>query len=694
MKARLFIFLSIFPLILNGQPIIFQEDFDDNNSNWREGTDEYVYREVKNGIYYFHHYREKSYWTSTRSIFIEPTKDFEIEVTIKQERGTEYGYGLIYAANGIDNYHCFLVTSNGYFCVGKSEKGIYKPVINWQKNENVKPINEWNVLKVRKSGDIVKYHVNGIEVGQSGTLKFFGTQLGFLVSRTMNICVDKLLVRQDLPPINLIEKHETYFEKEDLGESVNSNSIELSPVISPDGNTLFFVRKDHPENKGGDDIWFSKYKDGYWGKAKFFDPLNNLGHNSVISVTPSNNMLFLTNTYHPDGSAKGSGFSISRKTSNGWAVPEDVIVKDFYNNNQYIESCLGADGKTLVFTVERDDTHGNRDIYASFWQEDGSWSEPLNLGARINTFADEMSPFLAADGKTLYYSTIGKRGYGNNDIFLSRRLDDSWTNWSEPENLGPSVNTEEWDAYYTLPASGEYAYFASYRSKTGTSDLFRIKLPASAKPKPVVLLYGKVLNKQTNEPVEASISYYNLENGKELGVAQSNPVDGSYKIVLPAGTWYGMVTIKKGYFSINENINLSQEFSTYKELEKNLLMVPVEVGQTARLNNIFFDSNKHELKSQSIPELNLLVKFLKENPGLKIEISGHTDNQGDVDYNQNLSENRAFAVYNYLLKKGIPENKLSAKGYGEIEPVATNETAEGRQLNRRVEFKIMEIKEK
>ncbi|MFA5403843.1 MAG: OmpA family protein [Ignavibacteria bacterium] len=208
------------------------------------------------------------------------------------------------------------------------------------------------------------------------------------------------------------------------------------------------------------------------------------------------------------------------------------------------------------------------------------------------------------------------------------------------------------------------------------------------KPNPVVLIYGRVLNAKTNEPIEAEIKYENLSSGLEAGIANSNPNDGSYKIILPYGNNYGYSAKANGYYSVSENINL-KKFSDYKEIEKNLYLAPIEIGEVVRLNNIFFDFNKYELKPESFPELDRIVKFLTDYPILEIELSGHTDNLGSHDYNQKLSENRANAVAEYLFTKGISRNRIMVIGYGETLPIDTNDTDEGRQKNRRVEFKIL-----
>jgi outer membrane protein OmpA-like peptidoglycan-associated protein len=314
-------------------------------------------------------------------------------------------------------------------------------------------------------------------------------------------------------------------------------------------------------------------------------------------------------------------------------------------------------------------------------KEDGSFSKPKNLGNVINTFDDEANPFLASDGKTLYFASKGHPGYGYFDLFVSKRLDDSWTNWSQPENLGNIINSPGYELSIFLSAKGDKAYIGKDR------DVWEID--NTVKMDPVVLVKGKVYDSKTKNTLSAPILYNSLKNNKELGTAISDPKTGSYSIVLPFGEKYSFMAEKEGYYAVTQNVDLS-DLKEYKEIEVDLYLSPIEKGEVIRLNNIFFASGKYELLSESFAELNILFGLLKDNKSIKIEIAGHTDAVGSDADNMELSKNRANSVLKYLVGKGIASERIISKGYGETKFIAPNTTEEGKQLNRRVEFVILE----
>lgn len=507
---------------------------------------------------------------------------------------------------------------------------------------------------------------------------------------------------------------------EKLSENVNSSYIEHSPIISPDGKYLFFSRQYHPENVGGvedpEDIWYSEWNEEKeeWNIAKNAGPpLNNQGPNFVSSITQENGemILLLGNQYGKKGKMY-SGASMSKLVNGEWANPENIEIENDYNYSSRVDYSLSSNSEVMIVSAERDDTYGGRDLYVSFKQSKNSWSEPKSLGGDINTASDEAAPFLTNDNKSLYFSTKGISGYGGSDIFVATRLDDTWQNWSAPENLGAGINTASDDVYFNMPTSGKHAYF-SRGTENEDIDIYRFeikeffidadKLLAASEldgvgkknmkinPKDVVLaLKGKVLDEKTNSPVIATIMIERLPDGIDIGAVKTNPETGEFRFSLRGGAHYGIITEAEGYISLDRNLDLNQPNPEEKTLELDLFMVKLEKGAEVSFNNIFFDLEKYTLKTSSYPELERIKELLEAQKIGKIEISGHTDSTGPEEFNQRLSELRARAVYNFFANNGIDKARLTVVGYGESKPKVPNDTRENREKNRRVEFKILE----
>lgn len=494
---------------------------------------------------------------------------------------------------------------------------------------------------------------------------------------------------------------------EGLDKNVNSEYSELNPLLSPDGKTLYFSRKNHPENVGGvtdkEDIWYSELgADGNWKLAQNLTPLNNPGPNFInyiSSVTPDGKsaLVLLGNQYNDKGKML-AGVSVSSNVGGNWTKPEALTIKDDYNFSEKVNYFMANNRRTLIMSVEREDSEGDRDLYVSFLEPDSTWTKPLNLSNTINSASEESSPFLAADDKTLYFSSKGFSGYGGSDIYMSKRQDDTWTKWSEPENLGSEINSPLEDLFFNIPANSEYAYYSRGVSETNT-DIYRVKLPIMNSPELWVTVRGKLVDGKTGLPLSAKIIYERLPDGVESGVTQTNPATGEYEIRLPAGYQYGVRAEAEGHISENQNIDLRNlkgdqvldhnDFKLNPVKVETISSVPIEENATIILNNIFFDFDKHELRDNSKPELNRLVTLMKKRKSMTVEIAGHTDAKGPDDYNMNLSERRAKSVSKYLTEQGVESNRITTVFYGETKPLVNNTTKQNQQKNRRVEFKIL-----
>ncbi len=503
---------------------------------------------------------------------------------------------------------------------------------------------------------------------------------------------EELIVAEVAIPDDLI----TDLVVESLGDNVNSEFREYNPILSPDGKVLYFSRKHHPDNIGGEDdqedIWFSEMdENGEWLPAKNIgETLNNDQPNFVSSVTPDGNtvVLILGNRYLENGKMI-AGVSVSTKVNDTWSIPQPIEIENDYNFNKRANYFMTNNRKVLLLSVEREDTHGDRDLYVSFLMDDDTWSEPKNLGPQVNTASEESAPFLAADDITLFFSSTGFSGYGGADIYVSKRLDDTWTNWSEPQNMGPQINTENDDLFFSIPADSQFAFYSRGVS-LDDNDIYTVEMPLFSRPIPVIAIKGRIINAETGEPVDAKIIYERLSDGAELGIAQANPNTGEFEFILPSGELYGFRAEADGYVSVNENIDLRDyKGDDYTIQLRDLKLVPIKEKVVVVLNNVFFDFDKAILKQESFPELKRVAELLKERPSLQIEISGHTCNVGPAAYNLNLSKRRAEAVAKYVKDQDIDDSRIMVKFFGEEQPSETNETIEGRQKNRRVEFEII-----
>ncbi len=686
--------LTSFAKSQNFEKIILEDGFENHKDLWNVNGNSNIKAKIeKNKLVLTSTSKNEPSYKTLKTAYLGETENFELSANIQFLNGDNHKYfGLVMAANKENSlYTEFLINESGYYIIEhqyseEHQKAIPHACKKFKKSDKIN-------LRVERKYNCLSFFINNEKVQEDCNYRYFSDYFGFYVNTEQEILVEdfKLIASQKNFPIQA--PLTTKIIKEPLSDAVNSKYIELSPVISYDGKSMYFVREGHPENVGenkAQDIWFSELqKDGTWGKALNAGfPLNNPSGNFVISVSPDNNTLTVGNTYKSNGDIEGQGLSTSHLKINGWEVPKKIKIKDLVNINPNVDYFITADSKILLSCIDDTKTFGDKDIFVSFMQEDGSFSKPMNIGNTVNTAGEEFGVNLAADNKTLYFISYGHENYGSADIFVTKRLDDTWSKWSKPLNLGPQINSNSWDGAFTTSAKGDYAYLVSRDGgMDGSSDIFKIKLQEDAKPEPVVLVKGKVLNKKTNEAIAANIIYTDLKTNTTIGKATSNPNDGTYKIVLPMGKLYSFLADKNGYYPVSENLKIDS-VKEYTEIERDLYLAPIEVGQTIRLNNIFFESGKYDLLAESMAELDRLVDLLIKNKKLEIVINGHTDNVGNDDYNLKLSQNRVESVMNYLILKGIDKTRLSAKGFGESKPISTNETEEGKANNRRVEFTI------
>ncbi|MCX8018954.1 MAG: OmpA family protein [Chitinophagaceae bacterium] len=472
------------------------------------------------------------------------------------------------------------------------------------------------------------------------------------------------------------------FAPRNLGPKVNSSESEYFPSLTLDGSQLVFTR-----NLGGKNEDFFgcvKSANGEWNTAQPLQGVNTPLNEGAQFISSDGLWLVFTACYRKDGMGSCDIY-ISYKTPGGWSAPVNLgrnVNTEFWES----QPCLSPDKKYLYFVSSRPGGMGGSDIYVSRILPDGRCTPAENLGPAINTAGDEQCPFLHADNQTFYFTSDARPGYGDDDLYMVKKLPDG--KWSEALNLGYPINTIDKEGTLFIAADGKTAYYASDRSDSyGGMDIYTFELRQQIRPVKTLWIKGKVFDRKTKKGLSASVQLTELKTG--LSVAEVNADEqGHFLITLPTGKDYVFNVSRKGYLFYSDQFLLAGK-SPDSVYQKDIPLTPIEKDAAIVLKNIFFDFNKAELRPESETELNQLVTLLTENPGLKVEISGHTDNVGRPTDNMKLSQNRARAVVNYLAAKGISPDRLIARGYGETRPVANNKTEAGRAQNRRTELKII-----
>ncbi|RCH55878.1 hypothetical protein DJ568_03760 [Mucilaginibacter hurinus] len=472
------------------------------------------------------------------------------------------------------------------------------------------------------------------------------------------------------------------FKPENMGPAINSADDEYMPVATADEGMLIFTRN----ISANEDFYRSVKKDGQWQPATSLgSQINTPNYNEgAQSISQDGRYLFFTGCNRPNGRGKCDIYIVQKK-GDSWGKP--LGLNPPVNTGAWeSQPSISADGNTLYFVSNKTGGLGGYDIWKTVLTDNG-WSEPENLGPDINTPYDEQSPFIHPDDNTLYFCSNGWPGMGNKDLFISRRDNDG--KWQKPVNLGYPINTSGEQNGLTVTANGSYAFFSSNNLQGhGGFDIYRFEMPAHIRPKLVTYVKGSVKDANTNQPLEAEVEIIDLERNKIVYRDYSSAERGDFLATLTSGKNYGLNISKNGYLFYSENFSLIGR-EPKNPFDISVPLSPIDIGKKVILKNIFFDTNKFNLKPESKSELLKLVQFMNLNPDVKIEVSGHTDNIGNEQMNRTLSENRAKAVYNYLIVERVNAKRLIYKGYGKNQPVADNETEDGRQLNRRTEFKIV-----
>ncbi|MGW8123128.1 OmpA family protein [Roseivirga echinicomitans] len=503
-------------------------------------------------------------------------------------------------------------------------------------------------------------------------------------------------------------------------DSISTRYDEQNPVVTPDGSRMYFVRAGHPRNEGGvidlGDIWYSDKTENGWSVAKHGgSTINHTGLNGILGFSADGERIYLLNYKDGEGNVH-SGVAVAEWVRDHWSVPQPLNIRYFANNSERLSGTISPDEKVMILSYESFDTFGNEDLYVTFKGSDDTWSQPKNLGVDVNTMGDEWAPFLAADLKTLYFSSNIFVGEGGRDIFVSQRKDNSWTDWTDPVNLGPEINTPGTELGYFIPRNGELAYFSSSHNSKGLGDIFGFPLNETEKmlqemlaktesplakvtepkipEKPVVVMTMQVLDIRNNQPINGIVKLNFGEKEVEVNTTDLDSPAKKFLVTIEQGLEVNVEILAEGYLKYKETFLASatpQNGDSDVKGVEGFKLTPREVGTKIKIENVLFHEGTSSFVHPKIAaaQLEKLIALMKNNPDLEIRLEGHTDNRGNPKLLKALSLDRVDAVKDYLVENGITGKRIETEGFGSEKPIGQNSDFSGRELNRRVEFVII-----
>lgn len=484
------------------------------------------------------------------------------------------------------------------------------------------------------------------------------------------------------------QKKNSAYRLKELSDTVNAFVMQYFPVLTADQQQLIFTRRTGGGPNDDEDLVISRKEGrGRWGEPESLSKnINTRLNEGTCTISADGRKLIFTSCVGRQGYGSCDLFQ-SVLTGDEWTEPKNL--GPLVNSAEWeSQPSLSADGRTLYFVSDRRGGAGRRDIWVTNLNERGQWTRARNVGKPVNTQYDEISPFIHVNNRVLYFASNGLVGFGGYDIFFSERDSSSWSN---PKNIGSPVNNHEDQFSLFITADGKKGYYSHEEIREGgytSSRIYEMDIPEENQIRyKSNYVKGIVRDKKTRQPLAATIELINLENNEMESLVSSDSISGAYLIVLTQGAEYALYVNRKAYLFRSLNFNYSA-LRDYEPIVLDIDLEKAEKGTTAVLQNIFFDVDKYDLKEKSVTELQKILRFLKENPSFKVEISGHTDNVGADAYNLQLSQRRAQSVFNYLVESGIDARRLSPEGYGAAKPLAPNTSEEGRRQNRRIEFKL------
>ncbi|GEM_PF-5046143 len=568
-------------------------------------------------------------------------EEFSLNMNVKFDSSSKVSsYGVIIGDTAIYAV-VFKINAANYYKLQEYNSGKITDISDWQKLEYLNTFAFPNLINIENFSDGLKFSINTKQIRTFKTQnKFY--KYGVTLSMNSALHIDYISLKnrkqvykaqeQSRNPSKPLEKRKKrkLNQKTSLGNNINSIYNESACMLSPDGKNIFVTRKRHPENRGTniyDDVWYSKLdSQGNWERLQNIGfPINNIGNNHVVSVSADNRTLYLLNTYNQNGEPKSGGISKTRLIDNKWTIPEDVNVLGYNNINQFSTFNISADESIMTMSMENQESIGGLDLYVSFKTGNNQYTKPLNLGRTINTIENDFNCFLAADNQTFYFSTLGRDGFGSADIYFSKRLDSTWQNWSEPQNLGEEINSASAEIAFAISYDGDYAYLVTQDStiSIGGTDIVKVKLPNEAKPNPVAIL-------NTNSSFDSLIVRNKANNEIILKVNKQE----NKTLTLPLGQNYQIEYKKDGKF-VSEDVNLDKS-EVFEVIE----------GKKSEIENdtiiVYFDYKNWKAQIEEIA----ITSEVK-----KVNIYTYSDMRGTDKYNNDLTMKRSKFIESRLIKK-------------------------------------------
>src|SRR5260221_4672495 len=476
------------------------------------------------------------------------------------------------------------------------------------------------------------------------------------------------------------------YQPQALPDTVNCFPMQYFPALTADNEQLIFTKRNGRGHDDDEDLFIStKDASGRWTTpVSISNKINSNLREGASAISADGRHLIFTlcgsKTY-----GRCDLFE-SKKTGDTWSTP--VNLGPSVNSSAWdVQPSLSADGQELYFVSDRKGGIGGSDIWYSHKDSAGRWMKAQNLGNTINTKYDEISPFIQVNNRNLYFASNAHPGFGGLDIFVSEKVDKKW---ATPKNMGSPLNNYEDQYSFFVTADGRRAYYSKDEAgKKNDTKLYTTPLPEQVQVQYYSnLVKGKVKARVSGKPLQALVELHDIPKNERLSMGQSDSVTGAYAIVLTQGAEYALYSTSPGYLFKSLSFNYSETGRT-DPIVVDIDLDEMKINAKAVLNNVFFETDKYDLKEKSGTELQEVVRFLNLNPKIRVEIGGHTDNVGSASYNLQLSEKRAQSVANYLVQQGIDVTRIIQKGYGAQQPVRPNDTEDSRQANRRIEFKIL-----